>query len=200
MVGPNGVTVRSSGTQGNTAISGFYGANSKSSSTSLAAWLCQTRPWASGFFSRIISASYFDNLCIKRGYQVGSLPTTPTASKTTQSVSSKTTQNPPIKVSTTTRATTTVIVSTSTVPVIPPKVQIWAVPPTVPIGSRTSVFWNTRGVKGCIVTSPDGSFYQTSLSGGASTVPLTTATTYTISCLAPDGTPVTDYFTVRMAI
>ncbi|MBI2025510.1 hypothetical protein HYT04_01845 [Candidatus Kaiserbacteria bacterium] len=73
-------------------------------------------------------------------------------------------------------------------------------PDKVPLGTRTSVFWNTKGVEQCSITSPDGSFNENSLSGGAATVPLSGPTTFTISCLTAAGTPVTDYVTVQLAI
>jgi hypothetical protein len=194
-VGSDGVTITSSSRDPNTntAVSGFFGANTLGGvgSQGIAAWLCRTRPWANSIFSKLVSSSYFDSLCTKRGYQVGGVAPKATAPTLTQSAVSK-------KPTATTKPTAQV--ATSTAPAVPPHVQIWAVPPIVSIGSRTSVFWSARGVESCIVTSPDGSFHQTSLSGGASTVPLTAATTYTISCVTPDGFPATDYFTVKMAI
>jgi hypothetical protein len=86
-----------------------------------------------------------------------------------------------------------------TAPVLPPRVDIWAVPTSVPLGARTTIFWNTENVANCTETSPDGSFKQNSLSGGASTVPLTEATTYTISCLDSQQNPQTDYVTVTIS-
>jgi hypothetical protein len=79
-------------------------------------------------------------------------------------------------------------------------VDIWAVPAAVPLGARTTIFWNTQGVTNCTETSPDGSFNQNSLSGGAATVPITGATTFSISCDAPDGSHVTGYVVVNLAI
>jgi hypothetical protein len=81
----------------------------------------------------------------------------------------------------------------------PAQAQIWAVPASVPLGARTSVFWNTQGVTNCTETSPDGSFTENSLSGAAATVPLTGATTFTISCVDPSGNPVTNYVTVEIS-
>jgi len=201
-IGGNGATFSSSNRdfQNNTAVSGFFGANTTvgAGPQSVAAWLCHTRPWANSIFSRIISASFFDSLCAKRGYQVGMPPAPP------RPVAPVLTQTP-VRAATKPAAkpATAPTVQTPTppaVPAVPPRVQIWAVPASVSIGSRTSIFWSARGVASCIETSPDGSFHQTTLSGGASTVPLTSATTYTISCLTPDGTPATAFFTVKMAI
>ncbi|MBI5003817.1 hypothetical protein HZC00_01850 [Candidatus Kaiserbacteria bacterium] len=197
-LGNNGVTITSSSrdANSNTAVSGFYGADTIGGVgvQGLAAWLCRTRPWASSIFSKIVSVSYFDNLCTKNGYQVGgAAPVRTTAPVLTQTVVPAKKNTP----ATTTQSNPSTNPAATTVP---PHVQVWAVPAIVSIGSRTSVFWSARGVESCIVTSPDGSFHQSSLSGGASTVPLTSATTYSISCLTAGGTPATDYFTVKMAI
>jgi hypothetical protein len=79
-------------------------------------------------------------------------------------------------------------------------VDIWAVPASVPLGTRTTIFWNSKNAQSCVETSPDGSFSHSSLSGGGATVPLSGATTFTISCQAPDGTHATDYVTVNLSI
>lgn len=172
-------------TTSNTEVAGFFGSNTfNGQSTGIVASLCQSRPWASGLFSKLIPPSFFDSLCSLRGYQVG----TPQPVVKTQV---RVTQTAPKPVATTTA---------SAAPTVPAKVAIWAVPAKVSLGSRTSIFWNTQGVTSCTETAPDGSFSQSSLSGGASTVPITTATTFTISCLAPDGSHVTDYVTVNLAI
>lgn len=191
-IGPDGATIYASdqGGQGNTVSSGFFGSDTfgGAESPGVLGWLCQTRPWAQSLISKIIPDSFFDNACTARGYRVGPPPAkAPVLTQTSVPVNKKST-------ATTTRA------ASSTAPAVAPNVQIWAVPAIVSIGSRTSVFWSARGVESCIVTSPDGSFHQTALAGGASTVPLTSATTYTISCITPDGFPATDYFTVKMAI
>lgn len=174
----------------NTQIAGFYGGNSSGTfkSTGVVGQLCASRPWATNVFSKIITPTFFDSLCTWRGYQVGTpLPAQQTPSRNTGS------QTTPVKTATTTKATTTV-------PTVPAKADVWAVPASVPLGARTSIFWNTQGVVSCTVSSPDGSFNQSSLSGGAATVPLSGATTFTISCLDVAGNPVTDYVTVNLAI
>lgn len=170
----------------NSEIAGFYGADSfNGQSTGIVGNLCKSRPWSGNFLSNIIPPSFFDGLCSLRGYQVGTpAKVTPTVT-IVQSIPQKVTPKP---------------VATTTAPTVPAKVDIWAVPATIPLGSRTSVFWNTQGVTSCTETSPDGSFSQSSLSGGASTVALTGATTFTISCLTPDGSHVTDYVTVNLSI
>ncbi|MEK7628488.1 MAG: hypothetical protein AAB421_03665 [Patescibacteria group bacterium] len=60
----------------NTEIGGFYGvtrssARSGTTPTSLVSRMCVNRPWATGIISRLIAASFFDNLCARWGYQVG---------------------------------------------------------------------------------------------------------------------------------
>jgi hypothetical protein len=168
--------------QSNTEVAGFYGGDSFGGQPQgLVAQWCISRPWASNFLSSIIPPSFFDGLCSSRGYQVGTPP--PPSQPVIQHVN---TPPPPPPATTTPSAQSTA--------------QIWAVPASVPLGARTEIFWNTQGVTNCTETSPDGSFNQTSLSGGAATVPLTGATTFTISCLAPDGSHVTNYVTVNLSI
>ena len=174
--------------QAGTEVAGFYGADTYTGSQpqGLIARMCQSRPWASSFVSYIIPPTFFDGLCSWRGYQVGiPVPPAPTPTVIIQ-------QAPPAPVVPTSTA--------STPPTVPPEVDIWAVPATVPLGARTSIFWNTKGVTSCTIKSPDGSFSENTLSGGAATVPITGATVFTISCLTPSGQAVTDYTTVNLAI
>lgn len=176
----------------NSAMSGFYGSdNPGMQPQGVVASMCQTRPWASNFLSNFIPSTFFDSLCQWGGYQVGQPPapaqTTPQVSLSQQRVSPQQHQ-----------ATTTA--ATSTTPSVPPQVQIWAVPATVNLGARTSIFWKTQGVTNCTETSPDGSFSQDTLQGAGATVPITAATTYTISCVDPSGNPVTSYVTVNLSI
>jgi len=174
----------------NSQTVGFLGTNTfgGENPTGLVGQLCQNRPWASNFLSYVVPATFFDGLCSWRGYQVG----LPIATSTPQ-VTVTQSEPRPVQV-------TTPPASTTPVQTVESKVDVWAVPASVPLGARTSVFWNTQGVASCTISSPDGSFNQSTLSGGASTVPLTTATTYTISCLKADGSPITDYVTVNIAI
>jgi len=185
---PVGATVvaGSRDTQGNVEVAGFFGGSTFSGQGGglIGAW-CKSRPWASNFLGKIITPTFFDNICKSRGYQVGTPPPAP-------AVTLQQTKKPATKTATTTAATTT--------PAIPPKVDIWAVPASVPLGGRTSIFWNTQGVTNCTETSPNGGFNQNSLSGGAATQPITAATTFSISCLAPDGSPVTGSVTVTLKI
>lgn len=189
----NGVTItaNSLNTDNNSVVAGFYGSNTLGGQQpqSLAANLCQNRPWSAGLFGGIIPASFFDGLCTWQGYQVGtSTPQTAPVVEVQQ-----TTPAPAVSQPVTTAPATT----TSSVPA---KVQIWAVPASIPLNTRTSIFWSTQGVTNCTETSPDGSFNQTSLSGGAATVPLESATTFTISCADSSGNPVTGYVTVNLSI
>ena len=156
--------------------------------------MCQNRPWANSVVSFVIPPTFFDGLCSWQGYQVGKPAPPPQPTVILQQtkpapVTKKPTppKQPPAAAS-------------STPPAVPPQVDIWAVPAAVPLGSRTSIFWNTKGVASCTETSPDGSFNESTLSGGASTVPLSGSTTFTISCLTADGKPVTNYVTVNMSI
>ena len=172
--------------QTGTEIAGFFGGDTFGTTQpqSIATRLCQSRPWASSFVSYIIPPTFFDGLCTWRGYQVG----TPAPSAVSA---------PPAVIKQTSPSSVTAPPVVST---IEPRVAIWAVPASVSIGARTSIFWNTQGVSSCVITSPDGSFSESALSGGAATVPITGATIFTISCLAPDGTPVVDFVTVNLTI
>ncbi|MCR4325199.1 MAG: hypothetical protein NUV59_00085 [Patescibacteria group bacterium] len=187
-VGEGGATVTAGTTDAekNTTVAGFYGSDAPGGqSQGLAARWCESRPWAGNFLSVIIPPTFFDNLCTWRGYQVG--PEEPSAPTLQQTDPAPKPPAPPPA-------------ATSTAPAVAPRVDIWAVPPTVPLDTRTSIFWNAQGVTECTETSPDGSFSHSTLSGGAATVPLVRATTFTISCLAPDGSYVSGYVTVNIAI
>lgn len=189
----NGTTIIAGMRENNTEVAGFYGSNS-TSGTSAVAKMCANRPWASNFLSYVIPPSFFDSLCSWRGYTVGGgvKTTTTTTTGTLPTLKS-------VTGGTTKTITTATKPATTTAPVTA-IVDIWASPSTVPLGARTSVFWNTQGVTDCIETSPDGSFAHATLKGGASTVPLTSATTYTISCVAPNGAHVTDNVIVQIAL
>lgn len=189
------VLVNNIDTKNGTQVAGFYGTGAGGQPTGVISNMCQGRPWASNFLSSIIPSAFFDSLCELRGYKVGSAGSSagvvnakaPTASARKPAVPAPAP-----------KATTTPAKATSTEPYVEPKVDIWAVPASVPLGARTTVFWNAKGVTSCTATSPDGSFSQNTLSGGAATVPLSGPTTYTISCLTPAGTHVTNYVTVTL--
>lgn len=179
-------------TEKNVEVAGFYGSETfggQQSKGVVAAW-CQNRPWASNFLSKITGPTFFDKICERLGYQVGVPPAPPAPDVTLQ-------QQPKSGGSATKNPAAT---TTATTPTIPPKVDIWAVPVSVALGARTSVFWNSQGVSNCTETSPDGGFSHTSVSGGAATQPITHETVFSISCLAPDGTPITDSVTVNLKI
>jgi len=188
------VIVGTRDTSSNSEVAGFYGGNTfNGQPLGVVGTLCRNRPWANNFLSKVLPATFFDSLCSLRGYTVGAPAAS--VSTTTAARPAVTIVQTPIKPVPNPRPA-----ATSTVPKVEPKVRIWAVPAIVPLGSRTSIFWTSQGVTKCTETSPDGSFSQSSLSGGASTVPLTGSTTYTISCLTADGTPVTNYVTVSISI
>ncbi|MHB1086872.1 MAG: hypothetical protein ACYCZ0_03950 [Minisyncoccota bacterium] len=191
MITSGGTVVVGARSQNNTEVAGFYGGTTFSGpATGVVATLCRTRPWAGNFLSYILPANFFDGLCVSRGYTVGAPAAQQTSGTTQTSGTSQAAPKPAQKPAT----------STPAVSNVPPKVRVWAVPSTVPLGSRASVFWTSQGVVSCLVASPDGSFSQTTLSGGASTVSLTGPTTFTISCLTADGTPITDFVTINLAI
>ena len=183
----NGATIygNSQDLTSNTGVAGFYGSDTFGGQPQgIAAQLCVSRPWATGFLSNILPVSFFDGLCSSNGYQVGA-PPAPTA--------------PVVQLQQSAPAPA----PTTTVPVdlgITPAVRIWATPASVPLDTRTSIYWTSQGVVNCTETSPDGSFSQNSLSGGAATVPITGATTFTISCLDGNGNPVTGSTTVNLSI
>ncbi len=192
----NGTTVIYGTTDSNTQVSGFYGSNSMGQAPQgIVANLCKSRPWASSFISYVVPPSFFDSLCSIRGYQGVAPVTTKTQVQFTQ------TPIAPRPAATTPKPATTT--ATTTAPKLAPvtaRIDIWAAPESVPVGARTSIFWNTQGVVSCTETSPEGGFNHASLSGGASTVPITQNTTFTISCLDTNGNPVTDSVTVRISI
>ncbi len=170
----------------NVEVAGFYGSQTfgNQESQSLVGRWCQSRPWAGNFLSRIAAPSFFDDLCKARGYQVGVATSTPQVTLIQKSATKKATS--------TSAATST--------PAVPPKADIWASPPSVPLGGRTSIFWDSQGVMSCTETSIDGNFNQKSLSGGSATVPIIGATTFTITCLVSDGSTVTSSVTVNLKI
>jgi hypothetical protein len=177
----------------NQTVAAFYGSEALNADPgAVAAQMCQMRPWATNFLASVAPPAFFDGLCNLHGFKVGMPVVTP--AKVTPAPAPK----PAAPVATTTAATSTPVGYTG--PNVPPQVQIWAVPTSVPLGSRTSVFWSSQGVYNCTVTSPDGSFNQNTTSGGASTVPLSSNTTFTISCLKPDNTPDTAFTTVKLSM
>lgn len=190
-VGDSGATIfaRSRDPGSNTEVAGFYGggAFNAQASKSLVGRMCASRPWSGGFLASVIPTSFFDGLCRRAGYQVGQATSTPAMSGSGASVKKVA---PPKKDTPKTKA--------APMPAIYPEVDIWAEPPTVRLGTRTYIFWTSKDVVSCQATGP--SFFQGSLSGGASTVPLSEATTFKIICLTVASTTVEDSVTVRLAL
>ena len=170
----------------NIEVSGFFGADSFVGKMQGAVGnMCKTRPWAGSLVARVIPESFFDGLCSWRGYQVG----TPAPPPLTQPAPRPTQKS---------KAATT----SSAIPqpqAGEPRVDIWAVPESVSLGLRASIFWSTKNVDSCTVSSSGGNFNESKLSGGAATVPLTNDTTFTISCTAPDGKTLSDEVTVTIS-
>ncbi len=181
--------VRSRDAESNTEVAGFYGGNTlgQSQSSSLIGRMCSTRPWGGGVLGGLISGTFFDGLCLKFGYQVGAIALTPGGGgSTTKRPVITITQNPVSRPATT------------SAPVIRPEVDIWANPSSVRLGTRTYIFWNTSGVDSCVQAGPN--FSHNTLSGGASTVPLSDASTFTIECKTADGQTVSDSARVNLAL
>lgn len=191
-IGESGVTLvaRSRDPETNAEVSGFFGgsASSLASSESILGRMCANRPWASNLFSLIIPPTFFDGLCQRVGYRVGGIATDPASGARGSA------PKPVIRVSSPKSAPPTV----APPPAAAPEVDIWAEPANVRLGTRTYIFWNTRNVESCTLEGP--SFSHTSLSGGASTVPLSDESTFNITCEREGGEPVSDSVTVRLAI
>lgn len=164
-------------------VAGFFGGNAFGviGGTSIAGRLCATRPWAGSIITKIIPVDFFDGLCRFTGFQVG--VAVPAVVNSSAPIRNAPPPKPTIHLPTPTGV---------------PEVDIWAEPPRVRLGSRTYIFWNAKGVLDCSVTGPN--FFHNTFSGGASTVPVSGATTYSIECTAPDGTKVTKNVTVDLAI
>ncbi len=199
---PNGGTFTANSTNGDTEVAGFFGGNTIAGAvTALVSSWCTSRPWSTNFLANIFPPSFFDGLCTWAGYTVGPTAATQASANPQVSLTQTSVQQTRTPAKTTTPANTTQSPpAASTTLSVVPKVDIWAVPASVTLGARTTIYWNTQGVTGCAETSPDGSFSENTLSGGANTVPLTQATTYSISCVDTKGNPVTGYVTVSMAI
>ncbi|OGG72879.1 hypothetical protein A3A38_01560 [Candidatus Kaiserbacteria bacterium RIFCSPLOWO2_01_FULL_53_17] len=187
-LGSAGATIIANLRQGLSEVASFFGGSTFGSSQSLsvAGRLCASRPWASGFIANVIPSSFFDGLCEWRGYHVGvaiAPQTSGTASAGDGSSSQPGQQRPGFQLPESD---------------MPPEADIWAEPASVRLGTRTYIFWNARGVVSCEERGP--SFEQNSLSGGASTVPISGPTTFVIECLTSASTTVRDSVTVQIAI
>ena len=169
----------------NIEVAGFFGADTFVGKMQNAVGnMCKERPWAGSLVVRIIPESFFDGLCSWRGYQVGTPAPPPPPVPPQPAPKSKTaTTSPPAPQT----------------PTGEPKVDVWAVPESVSLGLRASIFWSTKNVDSCAVSSSGGNFNESKLSGGAATVPLTSDTTFTISCVAPGGETLSDEVTVTIS-
>lgn len=186
-IGSAGATIIANLRQGLSEVAGFFGGSTGGASQALSAAgkLCSTRPWAGSFVGNVIPSSFFDGLCEWRGYQAGIVTPTNTAKASNAATQKTSTSRPGISLQ-------------PTVSDVPPEVDIWAEPSSVRLGTRTYIFWNARGVVSCKGSGP--SFSQNSLSGGASTVPITGPTTFNIECLTTASSTVKDSVTVQIAI
>lgn len=189
-VGESGATIISNLREGVSEVAGFFGGSTfgGNSSQSVAGRLCVSRPWAKGgVLAKLIPDTFFDGICSRAGYQVG--VTTPAPSGAAAQ---------PVR--TATRPSTSVPTTTPQRPADtgPAEINIWAEPASVRLGTRTYLFWSSKNVVDCTVTGPN--FTQRSLSGGASTVPISGPTTYTLSCSSPSGATTTDSVTVNLAL
>ena len=185
IVGDSGVTVVGSASDGTTEVAGFYGSNARNrlQAQSVAGRICASRPWAEGFFSAILPDNFFDGLCRWAGYQLVQIEP-----EDVSGPREKTFVAPPAE-----PGTKEPVVDTEV-----PEVDVWAEPDLVRLGTRTYIFWTSNGVESCQIVGP--SFEQNSLSGGASTVTISDASTFTMTCLTPAGREVTDEVTVQLAL
>lgn len=156
----------------NTEVSGFVGSDTGGieQAKSATARLCESRPWAGGVLSSIIAPSFFDGVCAWRGYHVGPIPNV--------------TVQIPVMVSPTSGPKKTTQTQVPQVPVgaaLPVSVDIWASPASVPLGTRTTIFWRATNAASCTVSGLN--FNQSGIVGGAATVPILEATTFSVVCL-----------------
>lgn len=181
-----------------TQVSGFYGFQTADGVpvTTVFKNLCALRPWSTNFISFIVPSSYFDALCTARNFVVG-VTAAPASGSTGTTGTVPTTSTKP-KIGAVDAATgvnyNTQPVSGSIVPAAPKeylgkaRVDIWATPPSVSKGERTSIFWDSAGVYTCSISSSDRAFNGSSLSGHASTQTLSQNTTFSIACQTATST------------
>lgn len=86
------------------------------------------------------------------------------------------------------------------VKVVNPRIILVAEPAAVRLGARAIIRWETKDVEGetCVIKGP--SFSETGSYGAASTVPISGPSSYTATCTALDGEPVTENLTVDLAL
>ncbi len=81
-----------------------------------------------------------------------------------------------------------------------PDLDLRVIPSLVRSGNTTKVNWSASNVSSCNVSAPNGDTWTALQSplGGNISKPITGETTYTLSCIAPDGTTLTKSATVRI--
>ena len=188
-VGNAGATIFANLREGLSEVAGFFGGSTGGVSQALSAAgrLCATRPWESGIAGRSIAPSFFDGICKLSGYQVGVIAPTQSGQANGNNNAATAQNNNVPRVN---------LVGTGSN--VSPEADIWAEPASVRLGARTYIFWRAQGVISCASTGPN--FSQNSLSGGASTVPISGPTTFSIECLTSASTTIRDSVTVQIAI
>jgi hypothetical protein len=162
----------------NTQKSGLYGFAVRPGITAETMYksYCGMRIWSRGFLSILIPPTYFDSLCTSHGYALNA--------RVAISAGDAAPKAAPLAR----------VASTTAVKPPPPeylgqlRADIWASPPSVTAGNRSTVFWDAHGALSCSLTSSDRSFTGSSLSGHAPTQALTKNTTFTINCLSATST------------
>ncbi|MFZ2887332.1 MAG: hypothetical protein WA021_05945 [Minisyncoccia bacterium] len=191
-LGQAGATVYANVRKGLTEVAGFFGGNTfGGTSHSALARLCAARPWAgTGALASLTPDGFFDELCRRAGYEPG---------KPLSNNNGGGAAPAPTTTNTSFNADGAAPLPTTTTPYIAPEVDIRAEPRNVRLGTRTYVFWTSRGVSSCAVTGPN--FTQNTLSGAGATVPITGPTTFTIVCVVTNSSStISDTVTVDLAI
>lgn len=182
-----GATVFVRARSGNTEVAGFFGGSGIRA-------VCMARPWSKNFLSYIIPPTFFDGLCKATGFTAGTISTGSSGDGSRVIVSPR---GPSYMVQPLQGG-------------VRPEVRIWASPPTVRLGARTSIFWEGRDVRTCQQSSSDGNFSGTSkaennnpgneIRGGATTVPLTAPVTFYIVCTGLDDKTISHSTIVNIGI
>jgi hypothetical protein len=189
---------------GRAGTSAFYGYEPVAGiqPQTLARQMCSSRPWKDIADNAAAPPTFFDDICLARGYKTVVVPAPATASTTpginmtdgSEDVASSSILD------TTSKETANTEKSLLSGPIFvatTPNIAIYAVPARVRIGSRSSIYWSAKGVISCVESSPDGNFSGDTLSGAASTVALYSNTEFTVTCVTPDGSSVSKSVTVE---
>lgn len=86
------------------------------------------------------------------------------------------------------------------VQVVNPKLTIRAEPNPVKLAARTVIYWESQDVARESCTVAGKSFLEKAPEGGASTVPINGASTFTFSCMGLDGATTTEKVVVELAL